>query len=163
LILIVAILIYIITSDTYNRKSPQITPSDNNLINHSPATSEQQKAGNDTKANSVGAPPASTPIPSGTKKNIQVTITAAEQNGSTLQIRVLIGAVESKGTCTLALTRAGETSVTKTAGTQALSSTSTCQGFDIPTSELSAGTWNALITYDSSTLAGSATKSIIIQ
>ncbi len=155
--------VYAFNGNLFGWKASNNVPSGNNKIDYGPATSEQQKAGTNTKTSSADTPPAPTPIPSSTKKNVQVTITAANQNGSILQIRALIGAVENTGTCTLVLTRAGQSSVTKTAGTQALSSTSTCQGFDVPTSELSTGTWQALITYDSHTLTGSATKSITVQ
>ncbi len=137
--------------------------SNDGAINYEPATPEQQQAGTTVKTGSSDTPAAPTTSPGSTLKNVQVTITAANQNGSTLQIRALIGAVENTGTCTLVLSRSGQSSVIKTAGIQALSSTSTCQGFDIQTSELSPGTWGALITYSSSTLTGSATKSITIQ
>lgn len=159
--------VYAFNGDLFGWKKHQNSVQDNGTINYSPATTEQQKAGSKAKSGSSSdTPPAPTQIPGSDKKNVQVTITAptgATQNGSVLQIRVLIGAVENTGTCTLVLTRAGQSSVTKTAGTQALSSSSTCQGFDVPTSELSAGTWQALITYESSTLTGTATRSITVQ
>lgn len=137
-----------------------------NKVNYDKATKEQQDAGSTIKKDSVTGgsdnqvPPTA---PGNTKKNIQVTITAANQNGSTLQIRALISAVEDTGTCTLTLTQPGKTAVTKTASTQALASASTCKGFDVPTSELSTGTWQALINYDSPALIGSATKTITLQ
>ena len=168
-LLIVGALVYVyaFNGNQFDQKPQQkSSPSSINAVDYGPPTSEQQKSGSDIKSNSSNSsdtPPAPTPIPGSSKKNVQMTITAANQNGSTLQIRVLIGAVENTGTCTLALTSTGRPTVKKTAGTQALASTSTCQGFDIPMSELSAGTWQALITYDSSTLTGSATKSITLQ
>lgn len=143
--------------------TPKIAPTTTNQINYEPATPEQQQAGVDAKTGTSDTPAAPATTPGSSLKSVEVTITAANQNGSTLQIRTLIGVVENTGTCTLVLSRSGQTSVTKTAGIQALSSSSTCQGFDVPVSELSAGTWQALITFESSTLTGTATKSIMVQ
>jgi len=169
IVLIAATLTYVyaLHGNLFGWQSTKSTPTTtDNKINYEPATPEQQQAGAAVKTGTSDTPAAPTSTPGSTLKNVQVTITAptgATQNGSVLQIRVLIGAVENTGTCTLVLTREGQSSVTKTAGTQALSSSSTCQGFDVPTSELSVGTWQALITYSSSTLTGSATKSITVQ
>jgi hypothetical protein len=158
--------VYAFNGNLFGWKKPTIqnTSINKGSTNYGPATPEQQKAGTSAKSGSTtDTTPSPAPIPGSDKKSVQVTITAANQNGSVLQIRALIGAVENTGTCTLVLSRAGQSSVTKTAGTQALSSTSTCQGFDVPTTELSTGAWQALITYDSPTLTGSATKSITVQ
>jgi len=158
--------VYAFNGNLFGWTAPRTTTTGNTSIDYGPPTSEQKKSGTQTKSgstNSSDTPPAPTPITGSTKKTVQVTITAANQNGSTLQIRTLIGAVEDTGTCALTLTRTGQTTVTKTAGTQALASTSTCKGFDVPTSELSTGAWQVLITYDSSTLTGSATKVITLQ
>ncbi len=134
-------------------------------VNNGPATSEQQKAGSAAKSGSKETPPAPAPIPGSNQKSVQVLITSANQNqsGSPLVISSQIGAVVDSGTCTLTLTKAEETNVTKTAGVQALASTSTCQGFDIPASELSVGTWHILLEYSSSTLTGSAAKDVVIK
>lgn len=75
---------------------------------------------------------------------LAASITAASQNGSTLQIRTLIEEVVSGGNCTLTLTQDTK-KVTKNASTQALSSSSTCQGFDVATSELAPGSWTITI------------------
>ncbi|MEO5949060.1 MAG: hypothetical protein ABIP74_01530 [Candidatus Saccharimonas sp.] len=164
LVAVALIYAYVFHGNLFGRQSTESTPTTStSKIDYGPATPEQQQAGTTVKTGSSDTPAAPTSTPGSTLKDVQVTITAANQNGSVLQIRVLIGAVENTGTCTLVLSREGQPSVTKTAGTQALSSSSTCQGFDVPTSELSAGTWGVLITYTSSTLTGSATKNIAIQ
>ena len=132
-------------------------------IDYNPATPEQQKAGDQTKSGSndtLITPSAST---GSDKKDVQVTITAADQNGSTLQIRTLVNAVENTGTCTLTITSTGRPTVTETANIQSLANTSTCQGFDIPISELSVGTWNILVGFSSDTLTGSATMNKVIR
>lgn len=160
--------IYALNGNMFGWKANQNPKSDNSTkdvdnINYDPATKEQQDTGNQTKSNSSDTPLAPTTIPDSDKKNVQVTITSANQNGSTLQIRSLIGAVGNTGTCTLTLTSTGQSAVTKTATIQALASTSTCQGFDIPTSDLSIGTWNILIEFSSDTLTGSATMDKVIK
>jgi hypothetical protein len=132
--------------------------------NRPAATTKQQQADSKAKSSSNSdITPAPTTIPGSDKKDVQVTITSANQNESTLQIRALIGAVEDTGVCTLTLTSTGKTPVTKTANVQALASTSTCQGFDMPVSELSTGTWHLHIEYSSSALIGSASQDIVIK
>lgn len=79
-----------------------------------------------------------------TPATLAASITAANQNGTTLQIRTLVEMVSSDGTCKLTLTKGSDVR-TYTAGIQAQSSTSTCKGFDIPTSDLSAGAWQVAI------------------
>lgn len=64
-------------------------------------------------------------------------------------------AVEDDGTCTLTLTQ-GATSVTASVpGTPNVTSTS-CGGLSIPGSEVSSGTWVAVVTYESPTSSGSS-------
>ena len=142
-------------------------------INLDKPTKDQQSAGSETKKNAVNTPDgkpnssgsdtpaAPTPQPNG-KSTVSVTITSANQNGSTLQLRALIAANDSTGVCTLILTKGADT-VTRKANTQSLPSTSTCQGFDVPTSELSSGTWMATIQYESNTLTGTGSQAITVK
>lgn len=168
LILIALAYVYAFNGSLFGWKSAQNSPS---TVNYGPATTDQKQNGTTIKSNSASSsstsgsdqPAAPTPIPGSTQKSVAVTITSANQNGSTLQIRALIAAVEDSGTCTLTLSQSGQQTVTKTAATQALASSSTCQGFDIPTSDLTTGVWHATITYNSSALTGAATKDITIQ
>lgn len=143
-------------------------------INLAPPSPDQKKAGDFSKQNTVqpsakqspsgsDQPPPPVPQTGTSKDKVNVTITAANQTSSTYQIRALIEAVVSNGTCTLTLTNSGGQSVVQTAGVQALSTTSTCKGFDVPLSSLSPGTWNLVLSYDSPTLSGSATKSITVK
>lgn len=167
LLLAAGILTYIYTfnGNLFGWKASQNTIRKTNSVDYGPATPEQKAAGRKAKSGSSETPPAPTPIPGSDKKNVQVTITNPNpiQNGSVVQIRTQIGAVEDTGVCTLTLTSPGRATVKKTASTQPLASTSTCQGFDIPVSELSAGTWHALVEYSSSTLTGSAATDIVIK
>jgi hypothetical protein len=159
------IYVYVFNGNLFGWKKPTTVDTNNNQnsINYGPATPEQQKAGTELKSGSTDKPVEPTSIPGSDKKNVQVSITSLNQNESALQIRSLISAVEGTGVCTLTLTSNGKPTVTKTSNSQALASTSTCQGFDIPVSELPAGTWHVVIEYASSTLTGSAIQDIVIK
>lgn len=142
-----------------------------NSTNYGPATEEQKKAGATTKQNSDSGkqlggseqPPAPTPIPGSSQRSVSMTITTANQNGSTFQARVLIGAVINSGICTATFSKTGQTTVIKTAGVQPFANSSTCQGFDIPVSELSSGIWNLTISYSGSDYTGTVSKNITIE
>lgn len=146
-------------------------------INMKPATKEQKDAGQKIKQNNANqeadnttpnskptgsdqpAPP--TPQPNG-KSVVTMSITAANQNGSLLQIRSLIEIVNSSGTCTLTLSKAGASSVVKTAGIQPLASSSTCQGFDVPVSQLSQGIWSVDLVFENNSLRGETSTTVDI-
>lgn len=59
------------------------------------------------------------------------------------------GISESGGSCTLTLTKGGETA-TATAPVDAEPSQTTCGALAVPGSELAPGTWSAVVTFDSS-------------
>lgn len=112
----------------------------------------------DTKSVTSGSdqPPSPQPVQGSTKKSVDLVFTADAQ------IRSIIYVVSDTGTCTLTLTKTGSSTVTKTAQVQALSSSSTCRGFDIPVSELSKGQWNASIYFENTNYTASATKTISV-
>lgn len=142
-------------------------------INYDKPTKEQKQTGDDTKKQTVtkeeakpntggsDQTPAPNPQPSG-KSKVNMMISAANQNGALLQVRSLISTVTNSGTCTITLTKAGQT-VAKTAGVQALASDSTCQGFDIPTSELSPGTWQVALHFENNELQGDTSRAVSVQ
>lgn len=117
-----------------------------NTINYDKPTSDQAKAGAQIKQKN-----ADQNYPSGSKgssssnssdtSTLKVQITAASASNGTAYIRSSIDGVYQGGSCTLTLTK-GAQSITKTAAIQALPQSSTCEGFNIPTSQLSPGTWN---------------------
>jgi len=98
----------------------------------------------------------------GSKKAVDIVITAANQNDGVLQVRGLIYDVVGDGLCTLTLSH-DEQLVTKTAEPQAQASVSSCKGFDIPVSELTSGTWQLTLVYENETMKGSVSKTITIQ
>lgn len=79
---------------------------------------------------------------------VTVSITAANINDSTLQVRGLINSVVNSGSCVLEIS-GGSENKEFTANVQPGPSTSTCQGFDIDTSELGSGTRTLVLKYDS--------------
>ena len=132
------------------------------------ATDEQKKDGDKTKSDTInntdGKPsqggnanetPADPSI-------ITVQTTASAQNGSTYQLRYLLESVLSSGECSLILTNGSQT-VTKTSKIQALAQSSTCQGFDIPTSELSPGAWEVTMSVSGDGKTGSTSSTIRVQ
>lgn len=95
--------------------------------------------------------------------SLGVTITASNQNNasSRLQIRTLIDAVLGSGSCTLTLQK-GSVIVSRSANIQAGPSNSTCEGFDVPLTELSAGTWSITVEATSGNASGKATSQVVI-
>lgn len=173
LTLLVGSLVYVykFNGNILGWKPSQNTQQENNK--YSPTTPEQKKAGIDTKKNSLNsqnssktstsndAPLPPTTVESG-KDKVELIITAENQSDTSYQVRTQIGYVTNDGSCTLTLKK-DSTLVTKTAAVYPLAKTSTCQGFDIPITELSAGTWQMDITFSNSTLIGSISKSVIIK
>lgn len=142
-------------------------------INLEPATKSEEDAGkqskdqtvdSDTSSNSSKENSSETPSPVTPAQPVVIPmrITASAQNGNVYQIRTLIERVVNGGTCTITLTK-GNQKVTKSATTQALAQSSTCQGFDIPVSELELGTWQVSIALTGSEYSGNTSGTIEIK
>lgn len=125
-------------------------------VNYSKPTSEQSKIGNDIKETvgdaakngNTGDQPSTTTIP--------VTITAV-QPGSTVYIRANIERVSSTGVCKLTMNGPSSKTYSASAPTQPLASSSTCQGFNVPMSNLTPGVWRISITVEDGSATGTAT------
>ena len=135
------------SSEEYTRKIDLNEPTD-----------EQIKAAETTKEESLDNP--TNPDAS----TITVTLTASNVDtaNSVLQIRTLISSVVSQGTCKLTLTK-GSAIVTRTAAVQAGPSNATCQGFDIPLSELANGTWAIKVSVLASGIETSTTGEVLVR
>lgn len=147
------------------------SPTDgSDKTNYSAPTEEEKETGDNIKSDTVNPPATDNPKTPNKDESeddpanstVSVSITSASQNGATLQVRTLVGTVLSSGECTLRLTKSGAT-VTRTAGVQALASASTCQGFDVPISELSPGEWKLNVSYKNNDLTGTAERTVAIQ
>jgi hypothetical protein len=96
------------------------------------------------------------------KNNVGVEITSANQNGSMLQIRAIVQKVTNTGTCSLTLSKSGEQPIKKTAAIQTATTYSTCQGFNVPTSNMATGVWNISLNFENDSTTGSATSTTTI-
>lgn len=126
---------------------------------------KKQSVDNSSKGSQTGSDPspAPQPVPGTNKSSVSAEITSANQDTSRLRVRTLIQTVTSDGTCTLTMQGPGGKTYSATAGVQALPSTSTCKGFDVPLSQLASGSWTIKLTFSNTNLTASASKAITIQ
>lgn len=131
--------------------SPTLTPK---------STEPTQVVPTSTKA-SPGSDQPQTPTtqPDGSKV-VSIAITSTNQTTSNYHIGVVIYSIQSSGTCILTLSKQGSTTITQTVDVQALPSSSTCKGFDIPMPKLSTGDWQVSVTFNNPPYTGSTTQSI---
>lgn len=154
-LLVLALGAYVFYLKSQNQNSDNSETS--TQVNLDPPTNEQKQAGDKIKKDSINNEGTTSP-----ENVVNVSITAANQNNSSLQVRTLIDTVTSTGKCTLTLKKDSVT-ITKEAGVQSLSSSSTCTGFDIPTAELSEGSWQLTIDFKNDNLKGTVSRSIDIE
>jgi len=183
IIVIVICILTIITISyfTYAKftTSNNINNSNQKTVNMNNPTDEQKKAGVITKESTSNATTGKTstnssdqPLKPVTQSNgkstINISMTSplnntAYKQDDTIYLRFLIESKESTGSCKLTLSKNGSTSIEKTASPfQSGPTTSTCKGFDIPASSLSAGTWNIDLVFENDTIYGHTTGIIII-
>lgn len=142
----------------HSADNPQTAPI-SRKIDYSQPSTDQTKNGADIKnkvadgsKNDGAMPP-----PSTTQQNtLGVTITTV-QPGQTVYIRAIIDSTMSSGTCTLSMTGPNVKTYSATAPVQPMASSSTCQGFNIPMTSLTSGSWKITITVTDGTSTGSAT------
>jgi hypothetical protein len=170
-ILIIA-LILISTATAYYLKTWPFATTLDSSINLNEATQEEKDAGTRAKEQSldnsktqVGSDPAPAPQPieGSDKKSVHMEITASNQDQSNLYVRSMIQTVTNTGTCTLTMTHSSHTSYTATADVQALSSSTTCKGFNVPLEQLTKGTWKITLSFTNDELTASTEKDVTIQ
>lgn len=168
-VLLAAIVVSLVAAGIYaytttkqsNKVNSDTTSAENNVNSPENLPNTIPNKGDATpNASDQPLPPQPT---SGDKRQVTVSITAANQNDDTLQIRTLIQVVVSDGTCTLSGKSPSGKSITKTAAVQAQATSSTCKGFDIPVRELSNEKWNFTINYKNETLEGSGSTDVVIR
>lgn len=113
-----------------------------------------------TKNPETSTQPEVSPSQPSSTQSVNMTIASTNQSASSYHIGVVIYYPTDSGTCTLTMTKAGSATVSQTVGVQALSTSSTCKGFDIPISSLNQGTWHATITFNGSSVNGSTSSDI---
>lgn len=154
-----AIGIYVMThsSETMSETNKEVKPL--NTQNLETPTDEQVRAGNEAKLKTIENDKAGNQNDDITS-SLPVTVAATVSN-RTLYIRSSIDALRITGTCDLSLIR-DTSKLNKSVPVQALAQSTTCQGFDIPLSELSSGEWTISLTVTSGDETGSATTKVTI-
>lgn len=148
----VILLIFIVAGGVfaYNSLYNNTSGSSQEEVNYDKPTSDQIEAGKEAKQKTIESsesentsndPKLNNSSTNSNNKSLETYITAASVEGETLYLRNEISGIYSVGTCKLTLTK-GSSTVTRTAGVQPLPKSSTCRGFNIPVSSLSAGQWN---------------------
>lgn len=168
-LLVIGYLIYAyVTKDSWPfREAGQTNSSSTkNPTTTSDETNESASSSNTTGTNTSSSTENKTPTQyetsSSDNNSLVVTINYSQVIGDSLQVRVTIDRVLSSGTCSLTLTGASGTTVSRTAELAANPSSSTCQGFNIPVAELSSGKWTIMLDVSSGDLSGTASSEITI-
>lgn len=135
----------------------------------SAADTTKQQATENAKNNTDGTAgnplPPPTPPPSGStaKPTVGLDITSINQGATTLHIRTIVQTISSNGTCSLSMDGPSGKKYTVKVDSQALPSSSTCKGFDIPLASLAKGSWTATVTYEDASVTATATKEVTVQ
>ena len=107
-------------------------------IDDQPATNDQTSTGTDIKQDSIDEEDEEVSAVTGE-------FTMLEQSGSTVRIRTILSGVSSGGSCVLTMSGPSGGTYSATSQVQALASSSTCQGFDVPVSNLKTGKWTVSV------------------
>lgn len=138
-------------------------------------SAEEIKAGNQVKSGSVQTqnskdsqtdhPPAPIPQSNSDKSLVQVAITTPDvsSNNGIYHIGAVIYTATSDGSCNLTLSNSNKSYHATPVGVQPQAMISGCKGFDIPTSSLSPGTWEATLSFDSDSLTGTVTSTVTLR
>lgn len=147
----------------------QSSSKDNN-----PPSTEQINNGQNIKDQSIknsgssGSDQPLTPIPQTDGRNmVGLTITSIiKADASLIKISTLISYLDQSGSCSLVVKDSrASTMYSSTVGVQAMSSSSTCKGFDVPTTNLSPDTYTFNLKYTSADNKnyGSTEKNYVLQ
>lgn len=147
LVVVFALILYLLSAYAYkfwpfSASTTLRTEEGTNVVNYDAPTEEQTNAGTEIKEKL--ATNTTNEDNSSNSNTIPVTISSV-QPGETVYIRALIGKVTSTATCKLNMSGPEGRNYTATVPVQAMASTSTCQGFNIPMSALTAGDWKITI------------------
>lgn len=155
-----------------------LTSNTDNSISYEPASDEEIEAGEETSEQKDPSKldPATTPHanPEAEDKGNNepgprtgtagtVSITVSTQEGQTLRIRTLIVSPDPSGACRLTLTRGNEIAYSERVATQRVANNATCQGFDVDTTDLAKGPYQASVTYANASGSTDVRESITIK
>lgn len=163
ILIILSIVVLVIAAGgiTYAILSTRMA-SDENTVDYNPPTEEQRKAGEEIKQESIKSEEEAEQNDEADVGEVVVDITSVNQNNGQLQLRTLVHTLDN-GECTLTLSGPNNQSKQYSASTQSFASNSSCQGFDVPVSELSSGEWRAEIIFTSDQSRGVAMQNITIE
>jgi len=147
-------------------KNQQDKSNAKDSINYNPPTEQELKETEQFKNNQVtdGTPtPPHSPSPEQTRESSEVIVTSWGYNAisAAAEVTGYIQKVESGGVCTLVLQKGGQT-VTTTGNATVNAQSTSCGVISIERSRLSAGNWEATLSYKSATTEGSS-KQVTIE
>lgn len=93
--------------------------------------------------------------------NINVSVSAVQDN-NVVRVRAIIQKTTNSGVCSLVASK-DSIVITKQTDIQALSSYSTCRGFDISTNELTSGKWKVVVNFYSTNKKGRGSTEVIVE
>lgn len=130
----------------------------------SPAQLEDSKPITEDDKDQAGSDPLPEPQPieGSDKRSIGAEITSINQDSTELHIRTILQTVTNSGACTITMTHTDGKVFSQSVDVQALSSSTTCKGFDIQLSELGAGSWTTLLEFSNDSLTASTSKNITV-
>lgn len=146
-------------SQTETTKKTDSSISNSNGLSNNAESSDSTDSSSTTHEKEKNITPAYEGIDANKSQTLTGAITYSAVANDTLIIRTTINQMLDSGTCKLTLTN-GATTVTKTSDIAQNPSSSTCKGFDIPTSELSSGNWHITIKIDSTDRSGTLTGNV---
>lgn len=148
-----------------NSNSNQTAGSSDSSIDYSPPSEQEQQSGDAKKEeiikeqeerNSDNAP--SNESNGSNKKDANVIITFAGQEGQTIEVNAFVSDHIEEGTCTI-IFRQGSQTVTKEAPAHADASSTICTNPEINRSEFpSSGTWTVQVVYESDGAKGESSE-----
>ncbi len=137
---------------------PEVQPIKMSSVDYKAPSTSQSDSGSSIKQQAADSQNVSTNTDqSQGSRIIPITITSV-QPGTVVYIRAIIGTVTSTGICSLSMTGPEGKTYKTTADIQAMASSSTCKGFDIPMASLSSGKWSITISVTDGSASGQATK-----
>lgn len=140
---------YAFMRDTSVRNSDTPAEEESDTINFTPATDEEKQETEDNKQRIINEQENATPPPAdGSRRQVGVTVTSADANAVFVNVS---GVIEDDGTCTATFTRSGTTVTHSGAG---IANVSYTQCSVRPSTPLSSGNWQVVVTYTSPNAEG---------
>ncbi len=153
---------YYATRTSDNKPSLETTNSDNSKTNDEDADkTDDETTQVDSGENEKDIPKQYEDSNTNTDGSLTGVINYKSVIDGNLTLRVTIDQSLTSGTCSLKLTSAGKT-VTRSAPVVTNPSSSTCEGFSVPVSELSSGQWAIEITVTSGSRTGTLKDKVTI-